>query len=287
LLANLLGLLFTVIDTAYPKITNGYNYFGSSSISWPVASLVVFFPVFILLMWFLEKEYIVEPEMQNSIIHRGLTYITLFVSGLVIVGDLVTVIYYFIDGQELTTGFLLKVLVLFIISSSLFIYYVSDLSKKLTKNSRIIWRIVALIIVVGSIIWGFAVLGSPRTQRLYKYDEQKISDLQNINSRVMNYYASKGILPKTIDEVLLDEYYSNTFVDPQTQKSYEYEKVSDTTYNLCANFNKASDEKKSNTRMDYSYIKYQFGTTSWNHGEGRYCFKQTVNPEIYSKPIPY
>ena len=54
LLARLLNLLFTIIDKAYPQITSGYNYYESSSISWPVSILVVFFPIFLLLMYFLE-----------------------------------------------------------------------------------------------------------------------------------------------------------------------------------------------------------------------------------------
>src|SRR6185369_1949581 len=41
LVGNLVSLLFNVINTAYPKVVSGYNYFGSSSISWPVATLVV------------------------------------------------------------------------------------------------------------------------------------------------------------------------------------------------------------------------------------------------------
>src|SRR3990167_9574947 len=117
---SLLNLLFTIINTAYPQITNGYNYFGSGSISWPVATLIIFFPIFILLMWLLEKDYRVFPEKQNSGIHRWLTYITLFIAGIAIAVDLITVLYYFLDGQELTTGFVLKVLVLLIVASGIF-----------------------------------------------------------------------------------------------------------------------------------------------------------------------
>ena len=56
LVVSLINLLFTVIDTIYPKVTAGYNYMGSSSISWPVATLIIFFPIFILLMWLMEKQ---------------------------------------------------------------------------------------------------------------------------------------------------------------------------------------------------------------------------------------
>ena len=282
LVYSLIDLLFSVINKAYPQITNGYSYAGSTSISWPVSILVVFFPIFILLMWFLEREYRTEPEKQNSITHRGLTYITLFVAGLVIAGDLITVIYYFIDGQELTTGFLLKVLVLLVIASGIFIYFISDLMGKLTSNSRKVWRIISGAIIFGSIIWGFSVLGSPRTQRLIKYDEQKVSDLQNINSQITSYYSNQGVLPKNIEEMANGNYYVAQ-VDSQNQKPYEYVKTSDTTYNLCAEFNKASDDK-SNAYPPMMYPSYYAGNISWTHPAGHYCFNETINPDMYRKP---
>ena len=279
LVVSLLNLLFTIINTIYPQINYGYNYFGSQSISWPVATLVIFFPIFILLMWLMEKEYRVEPERQNTGIHKWLTYITLFISGLVMAGDLITVLYYFLDGQELTTGFVLKVLVLLVIAGSVFTYYISDIRGKLTSKSRIFWRIFAGVIILGSIVWGFAVLGSPATQRLYKYDEQKVNKLTGINSEIANYYSAKGVLPRTLADITAVSHYL-TVTDSQTGKPYEYEKKNDTTYNLCAEFNKASNEKdKSKPTFQYPY------GVSWTHPAGRYCFPQTVNPNVYSKPV--
>jgi type II secretory pathway component PulF len=67
---SLINLLFTVINNAYPKITNAYYYAGTSSISWPVAVLVIFTPILILLMWLLEKQYMIEPERKDSGIHK-------------------------------------------------------------------------------------------------------------------------------------------------------------------------------------------------------------------------
>lgn len=282
---SLLNLLFTIINTAYPKITNGYNYFGSQSISWPVATLIIFFPIFVLLMWLLEREYRTNPEKQSSGVHKWLTYITLFIAGLTIAIDLITVLYYFIDGQELTIGFLLKVLVILIITSSIFIYYISDIRGKLTQRSRMFWRVVAGVIVIGSIVWGFSVLGSPRTQQLLKYDEQKINDLQNLNNQVTSFYSNKGVLPKTVEEIM--SYQNNYYppkVDSQTQKSYEYVKTTDTTYNLCAEFNKATKDNGNMAIPSY----YPYGTTSWTHPAGHYCFAETINPNAYpySKPVP-
>ncbi len=281
LVVSLLNLLFTIINTIYPQITNGYNYFGSTSesISWPVATLVIFFPIFILLMYLMEREYRVEPERQNAGIHRWLTYITLFISGLVMAGDLITVLYYFLDGQELTTGFILKVLVLLIVAGSVFAYYISDILGKLTSKNRIFWRIFAGVIMLSSIVWGFAVLGSPATQRLYKYDEQKVNELISINSEIANYYNTKGVLPRTLADITAVSYYL-TVTDSQTKKPYEYQKINDTTYNLCAEFNKTSKEKDK-----LNSIALPYGV-SWTHPSGRYCFSQTVNPNAYLKGMP-
>ena len=277
---SLINLLFTAINTAYPKIINGYNYFGSSSISWPVATLIIFCPIFLFLMWLLEREYRINPDKQNSGVHRWLTYITLFLAGLTVAIDLITILYYFIDGQELTTGFILKVLVLFVISSSLFIYYISDLRNKLTAESRIFWRVFAGIIVIGSIVWGFSVLGSPRTQRLIKYDEQKVSDLQNLSNQITSYYSNKNTLPVTIAEIANGNYYI-TKLDSQTQKPYEYVKISDTTYNLCAEFNKDSKDSSTNTNMP---VYDNYGIASWVHPAGHYCFNESVRPNNVYPP---
>src|ERR1035437_968397 len=146
---SLLNLLFTVINNAYPQI--GYTYYGSQSISMPVATLIIFFPLFILLMWLMERSYVVEPEKKNLGVRRWLTYITLFVAGLTLAGDLVTVIYYFIDGQELTTGFLLKILSVFVVILVVFLNYISDIRNRLTSMSRKVWLDISLVLILGSI----------------------------------------------------------------------------------------------------------------------------------------
>lgn len=277
-LGNLISLLFTIIDRAYPVINN-YAYYGynGSSISFPVASLIVVFPLYILFMWLLERSYKTEPEKRNNWFKRFLNYVTLFVAGLSFVGDLIMVIYYFIDGQELTSGFIMKALSILVIALAVFFYYVSDLLGRLDSKSRKIWTIVSAIIIILAIIWGFSVLGSPRTQRLYKYDQQKVSDLANISNQVTNYYSAKGAVPVSFAEMSALNYYLPQTVDQQTQKPYEYQKTGNLTYKLCAEFNKASDDKY----KPYSSDSYPNNMSSWSHPVGRYCFDQTINPTQY------
>lgn len=272
---SLINLLFAVINTAYPQITSGYNYYSSQSISWPVAIIIIFFPIFVLLMWLLEKGYAVDPERKNTGIRKWLSYITLFLAGLATAGDLATVLYYFIDGQELTTGFLLKVLAVLVIALAIFFYYISDIRSKLNPTSRKIWAVVASVAILGSIVWGFSVLGSPQTQRLIKSDDAKVNDLMNISNAVQNYYSINKVLPKNTSELATLNYGLN-LVDSQTKKPYEYIVKSKTNFEVCAEFNKAT----SDATVPNIYAR-PVGYTSWAHDKGRYCFPQTIDPNLY------
>ena len=61
----LITLLFEVINFAYPKVTNYYQYY-SPSISFQVATLIVAFPLFLLLSWLLQKSYASQPVQGES-----------------------------------------------------------------------------------------------------------------------------------------------------------------------------------------------------------------------------
>jgi len=288
IVSYLLNLTFIVIETSYPQITGGYNYYISQSISWPVSILIILFPIFVIIMGFLEKSYTQDPEKRNVGIHKWLTYITLFIGGIILIADLITVIYYFIDGQELTVGFLLKVFSVLIITLIVFLYYIADIKNTLTPSKRKTWLTVSTLVVVASIVWGFSVLGSPQTQRLLKYDQQKVNDLQTINSQIQNYFYSSKVLPKTLDEIISTGNFYGNIIDTQTKKPYEYEKTGDKTYSLCAEFNKTSNNAVA-TDNGVTYppekILYLYGGTLWTHPAGKYCFTMTAVSDIYGKPM--
>ena len=279
--SNLLNLLFTIINTQYPKVTS-YDFFGTPSISLPVAILLVSFPLLILFRWLMAKEYVVYPELQNSALNRWLNYLTLVIAGATIVGDLITVLYYFIDGQEITTAFILKVVTLLVVAGCVFSYFLAELKDRLTPNMRMAWRVVSTILVVGSIILGFAILGSPRTQRLYKYDEQKVSDLQNINNSIITYYSMNNKLPATLAEATTQGYFYGSEFDPQTGSPYEYKKKDQVFYELCAEFNKPSRK-----REELGVSVARFGGSAWTHPEGYYCFIESVSPDMIPSPVKY
>lgn len=269
--ASLLSVLFTVINYAYPKI-NEY-YYGSTSIAFPVSVLIISTPILIVIMWVLGKQYLVGTV---STIHKWLSFLTLFIAGFIVAGDLIYVIYNFISGEDVGMAFTLKALALFVVSGAIFGYYLSDIRGKLTPKTRMAWRIFAIVLVLSSIVLGFAVLGSPRTQRLYRYDDQKISSLMNVSSSIQNYYYNKGVLPKDFAELSTQDYYIDQ-VDAQTNKPYEYRVINATTFELCAEFNKDSNERTGGRDSSIAYPSY--GGTNWTHPAGRHCFEQTVEPQ--------
>ena len=231
-------------------------------------------------MWLLEKSFVTSPEKKNLGVRKWLTYITLFIAGLTLAGDLVTVLYYFIDGQELTTGFLLKICVVLVLAGLVFYYYISDIREKLTAKSRLVWLVASSFVILVSISWGFFVLGSPRTQQLMKYDEQKVSDLQTIDSFIQSYYQSTGGLPANFAE--LTKYQPTVILptDQQTNQPYEYILIGQSAkaYQLCATFNAAS-QTDSRTNIPV----YPGENVYSNHPAGHYCFNEAIPVSMYPK----
>jgi len=278
----LLNILFRVINVAFPQVTQ-YGYYGSTSISLPVATLIVVFPLFLFLANVLRKGYVEDPSRKEYAVRKWLIYITLFIAGGVLAGDLVTLIYYFLDGQEMTTAFLLKILSVLVVTGCIFGYYIDDLKDRLTNARRNIWRVEAGILVVGSIVAGFSVLGTPSSQRMLRYDSQKVSDLQNIQWQIVNYWQQKGTLPTTLTE--LEDPISGFVipVDPQSQP-YEYKKINNLAFELCATFNKSAQVTNGSmvpaVPAIYTEPMGKLGD-SWQHEASRQCFSRTIDPELY------
>lgn len=280
---NLGNLLFRIINKAYPQLDGYYGYFGDSSISFPVALLIIVFPVFVLLNYFIEKSFIENPEKKNIWIRKWLIYLTLFISGIILVGDLVAVLYFFLDGQDLTVGFILKVLTVLVMSGSVFTYYLGDIREKNSVSIKKISLGISLVVIIVSIILGFLVLGSPRTQRLLKYDQAKITDLTSITSSIQYFYNNTGKLPDNLKQITENQAMANTYTnmkDKQTGDEYVYQKITDTKYKICADFNLES-------RSDYGYYDNYY---NWTHPKGDFCFEKTVYFDNFNKnqiPIPY
>jgi hypothetical protein len=194
----------------------------------------------------------------------------------------------FLDGQELTTGFLLKVLALLIIAGAIFIYYLRDIKAQISPGERKGWRIFAGALVLLSIVFGFAVIGSPADQRARRYDSERVSDLQNIQWQIVNFWQQKEAIPESLVE--LEDPISGFSVprDPKTGELYEYTKTGNLSFELCAVFDR--EVQTSNVILAQNSRAFPDsigkGNESWQHEAGRTCFDRTIDPELYPVADP-
>lgn len=150
-----------------------------------------------------------------------------------------------------------------------------------------------IFIVTCAVIGGFFVVGSPREERLRRFDERRIDDLQMIQSEIVNFWQAKGVLPKTLD-VLNDDIRGVAVPrDPETGLEYEYSIKGELTFELCAKFNLPSRQegqdlvlstRSTQPSPDYISRPNYYGPESWQHEAGLACFERTIDPDIY-KPI--
>jgi hypothetical protein len=281
---NFLVLLFQCINRWIPDILAKTDYyqlmFNSGAIRFALASLIIVFPVFMITSKYLRKSYITSPAIREMRIRKWLTYFTLFVAALVMIGDLVRTILVFLEG-EITMRFVLKALVVLLVAGAIFFYYLRDLKhEKMVASTKIfVWGTV--VIVLAAVVAGFFVIGSPKTERARRFDYERVAHLQETQSQIIFYWQSKERLPVTLGNLSdsISGYVAPT--DPETGASYEYVITGTTTFKLCATFNSAS-ETDPNMEAQTKYAMYPGGVMeNWSHGAGQACFERTIDPELY------
>ena len=122
------SLMFTYIDRWFPDPLVRQPIAASFEVSSEMACIIVGFPIFLLVMRFILREVETRPEKLESGIRKWLTYIALLIAAGTVIGDLITFLTFFLQG-ELTTRFVLKVLTVVAIAGSIFWYYLGSLKK--------------------------------------------------------------------------------------------------------------------------------------------------------------
>lgn len=120
-------LLFSLINRAFPDPSDRNQMFASG-IRWSVASILIAFPLFLVMSSRIARSLREQPVKRLSAVRRWLTYLTLFLTAVVLIGDLITLVYQVLGGS-LTVRFVLKVLVVGIIAAAIFGYYLWDLRR--------------------------------------------------------------------------------------------------------------------------------------------------------------
>jgi hypothetical protein len=281
---SLVSLIFEYINFAFPDplAYSGDPY--SEAVRFGMASLFVLVPTVLFLMHLIRKSIEHEPGKAEIWVRKWAIMLTLFAAGATIVIDLITLVDTFLGG-EISVRFGLKVAAVLLVAVLVFLHFLADF-----KGYWIIERKKARLIGVASgvmalltVIAGFFIIGSPMDARLLRFDEEKVSDLQSIQSQLTYHYQQKERLPEALSE-LNDALSGYTVpVDTQSNSQYQYEKLSNLSFKLCATFNKESIDRGGQGGYKDMAISYPTGGISdtWYHGAGEVCFTRTIDPELY------
>ncbi len=278
LVVNVLVLLFRTIDKVF---SSGQFSYYNPDISFPLAALIVGFPLLLITGYILHAGDAHHPGKKDLPVRKWLSYTTLFIAGAVLVIDLVILLSKFLRGDDLTTAFLLKVLAVFAVALLVFSYYIIDLRYKGKLPLRAGAAFDATLFVVFAIGFGFWGFGSPATQRAERFDTVRINDMQNIQSHLLSYWQAKETLPETLEEASDALRGISIPKDPRTGVAYGYEKRGNTEFTLCADFERATRSSSQQTRLGI----YNSGLEFWDHEAGETCFDRSIDPDRYP-PYP-
>ncbi len=124
------SLLFDFIDRAFPDPTSRINDpWTTDAMRWSTASLVIAFPIFMVLSRHIHAAITRDPVKRLSPVRRWLTYLTLFLAATILIADLTTLVYNALGG-ELTSRFVLKVATVGAIAGTIFGFYLRNVRQE-------------------------------------------------------------------------------------------------------------------------------------------------------------
>jgi len=284
-----IGLLFTYINYAFP---DPLAYYSSNpyqnGVAHEMSIFIIAGALCLILIRVIRRTIEKDATRADVWVRRWALFLTLFVAGAAIAIDLTVLLTSFLNGEEMTTPFLLKILAVLLVAAAGFMHFWADLRGYWAANPKLSRAVSAGVAVLGvvTIVAGFLILGTPQQARLMRMDENKVQDLQMIQSQIVNYWQAKQALPQSLDD--LNDSISGFSApnDPETNQPYHYKVNGTNSFSLCADFNGTSHN------MDYSYAKPYGGLQeNWSHTAGHICFDRTIDPTRYPanqpiKPIP-
>jgi hypothetical protein len=291
---SLITLLFEYVNYAFPDALAGYGDPYGGAIRAAMAAVIVLVPTMLVLLRIIRGTIVAEPGKANIWVRRWALVLTLFIAVITILIDLITLINTFLGG-EISVRFELKAALILLIALGVFLHFLADLKGYWISNpkrgNRVGFGVAVLAVAV--IASGFFLIGSPTHVRNLRFDDQKVSDLQNLQYQIINYWQIKHALPAHLP-ALLDSVSGNTIPqDPQSDLAYTYKVVSPLKFQLCATFNLPTPDTagkggfNGGTLMPATYPSMMADGTadSWQHGAGTVCFDRTIDPQRYP-PTP-
>ena len=267
---------FQVINKYLVDIAQSYGMsYDSYSLRFAISAIIVSAPIYFVSVWQINKSLTKGVLDKDAAVRRWLTYFILFVSSVVMLGDLIAVINNFLSG-ELTLKFALKVLTILVIAGAVFGYYLYDIKRENVKGAIDltirVYFYCALIVTAVALIAGFVFVESPVQVRKQRQDTEVLNRVQTVRTGLVNYYEDTKALPEALNELLNGTRFivsERDLVNPVTNEAFGYRVVSNTEYEICTTFQTSNKNKQE----DYRYGYYN---DFWQHDAGEQCVTWSV-----------
>jgi hypothetical protein len=263
------ALLFTAIDRTLPNPAVDYANaaYVTHTLADELASVLVGFPLFLLVTWAILRGAQRQPERLESPVRKWLTYIALVITAGTMIGDLVTFLAYLLRG-DLDSRFVLKVITVLVIAGGVFAYYLDSLRRdKVSFAHHRAFALGALAAVVFAVIVGFGQIGAPAVQREQALDARRLFDLSSLAQTLHGEWIGhheRFVVPSAV-QALQGAQNGASIFDPATGWIYRYEPLQGTTYRLCATFSRSSPHDV---------------PAEWQHAAGQVCFNLDARDNV-------
>jgi len=268
-------IIFSIIDKVIPDALNysGGNYDGQ--LKFAISAILIATPIYYLILNLIYRGLRKEEISKDSGIRRWLTYFTILVSSLIILGVFISTINNFLSG-DLTSQFILKALTIFVEAAVVFSFYFYDIKRQdLIAKDKIVkiflWASLALVVAAFIASWFF--VESPKTARARRLDQAVVNNIYSLESAVNSYFDRYKKLPDNLEAIQAEKDISlstNTLVDPETKSPIVYQKLGDKDFQFCATF------RTDSTTINGSYPVSYPSDNKNNHAAGYQCLKGTL-----------
>ena len=285
-------ILYQLINIALPDTADFYGggYFAmvgnvESKLRSGLSGLAIFLPAYLWLDRKIEGLKKSDPGQGGSGVRRKLTFLTLYLTLLVLMFDATSFVSYWLNG-ELDLRVLLKCLVVAGLAALVLGRYLYEMSADEhpdTANSRKV-RLIALalllLVSLAAIIGAVRNIESPGAERKRKADLTRETALSQIDNAIVTYYRAYQKLPESLDEV--SRFQHHRFPrDPESGKPYGYKRVDEKNYELCTTFRRARTME--NLIAEGGAYAFDYGSSPFaEHPAGEHCFALEVKetPQI-------